>query len=398
MRILHVIPSVAPRYGGPSRAILEMCTALRSEGVDLLVATTDADGNGRLPVECGKHVLFQEIPSIFFPRQWSEAFKFSYPLARWLETNVSQFDVVHIHAVFSHACLAAARASQRHKVPYIVRPLGTLDPWSLRQKPLRKQIFWRLGVKAMLKRAAAIHYTTAEERRLAENSLGLENGVVIGLGVDAALQQKGPKIELFRQKFPTIGSNQYVLVMSRIHPKKGLELLLQSFVGLTQERQFQAWHLVIAGDGEPGYVANLKQMARKNGAGNRVLFPGWLEGAEKASALQCAELLALTSYQENFGICLVESMACGVPVLVSKGVNLYREIELARAGWVTPMDCEDLKESLRSAMADSQERRRRGQAGRELVKLRFTWPAIARELVSLYRETTRTSQSMGHCA
>ena len=105
-----------------------MCHALQDEGLEPVIATTDADGAGRLQVECGKPVPFHQIPTLFFPRQWSEALKFSYPLARWLDDNISQFDVVHIHAVFSHACLAAARSCRRHRVPCIVRPLGTLDP------------------------------------------------------------------------------------------------------------------------------------------------------------------------------------------------------------------------------------------------------------------------------
>ena len=375
-----------------------MCTALQNEGVNLLMATTDADGDGRLPVTCGKQVLFQEIPTVFFHRQWSEAFKFSYPLGQWLEAKVSKFDVVHIHAVFSHACLAAARASKRHTVPYIIRPLGTLDPWSMRQKPLRKKLFWQLGVKRILKEAAAIHYTTEEERRQAEDSLGLERGVVIGLGVDSALLHTEPDNGFFRQRHPSLGSHPFVMVMSRIHPKKGLELLLQAFVDLIAEKRFQQWRLVIAGDGDPAYIESLKQLIRGNGVEEHFLFPGWLEGAEKMSALQSADLLALPSHQENFGLCVVESLACGVPVLVSAQVNLCREIEAARAGWVTPLKVKDLKETLRAALEDKEGRLQRGLAGRELVRRRFSWPAIARELTNLYRATTNSSLAVGHCA
>ncbi len=398
MRILHVIPSVAPRYGGPSRAILEMCTALRSAGLDLLVVTTDADGDGRLPVECDKPVLFHNIPTLFFHRQWSEAFKYSYPLSRWLEANVSQFDVVHIHAVFSHACLAAAHASRRHKVPYIIRPLGTLDPWSLQQKRFRKQLFWQLGVKQILMGAAAIHYTTEEERRLAEDSLNLERGVVIGLGVDSAMFQNESEVGLFRQKQPSLGSHPFVLVMSRIHPKKGLELFIQVFADLIAEKRFQQWRLVVAGDGDPAYIQSLKQLAREKQVEGNILFPGWLEGAEKVSALRTADLLALTSHQENFGLCVVESLSCGVPVLVSTQVNLCHEIVAARAGWVTPLNGKDLKEAFRAALEDKEERRQRGLAGRELVRLRFSWPTIALELINLYRATGNSSLAIGHCA
>ncbi|HKC63758.1 MAG TPA: glycosyltransferase, partial [Pyrinomonadaceae bacterium] len=134
LKVLHVIPSVAPRYGGPSRAVVEMCHALKGCGVDTLISATNADGGGRLNVKIGEPVSYKDVPAIFFPRWWSEAFKYSKPLACWLNAHVADFDLVHIHAVFSHACLAAAKACSKKGVPYVVRPLGTLDPWSLKQK------------------------------------------------------------------------------------------------------------------------------------------------------------------------------------------------------------------------------------------------------------------------
>src|SRR5439155_17790873 len=105
MKILHVIPGVAPRYGGPSQAIIQMCRALQTEGEEVLIASTDADGASRLRVETGAPTVYQGVPTIFFPRQWSEAFKYSRSLARWLDANVDSFDVVHIHAVFSHSSI-----------------------------------------------------------------------------------------------------------------------------------------------------------------------------------------------------------------------------------------------------------------------------------------------------
>ena len=128
LKILHVIPSVAPRYGGPSQAIFTICRALQAEGIEVLIATTNADGDGELPVALGEQIVYQDTPTIFFSRQWSEALKYSRPLALWLERNVNNFDLAHIHAVFSHACVAAARACRKNAAPYVVRPLGTLDP------------------------------------------------------------------------------------------------------------------------------------------------------------------------------------------------------------------------------------------------------------------------------
>src|SRR5687767_13054824 len=105
--VLHVIPAVAPRYGGPSQAVVGMARALPRHGVRVLIATTDADARGKLSVPLGVRVDWQGVPAIVFPRQFSEAFKYSGPLGRWLRGHVTDFAVVHIHAVFSHACLAA---------------------------------------------------------------------------------------------------------------------------------------------------------------------------------------------------------------------------------------------------------------------------------------------------
>jgi glycosyltransferase involved in cell wall biosynthesis len=382
VRVLHVVPALAPRYGGPSRAVPEMCRALRVRGVETLIATTDADGGARLPVGLGSPTSYGGVPAVFFPRQWSEAYKYSRPLARWLDAHVREFDVVHVHAVFSHACLAAARACRKRGVPYIVRPLGTLDPWSLKQKGWRKKLFWHLGVKRMLEAAAAIHYTAAPERELAERSLGLARGVVVPLGVESEAEggAGGPPAPH--------GGHPYVLVLSRLHPKKGLELLLPAFLSLAKLREFAGWRLILAGDGDAEYVKSLRELSEREGPNGRVVFAGWLEGAQRRAALERASLLALTSYQENFGLCVVEALACGVPVLVSPHVNLAPEIEAAGAGWVAPLEREALESTLTDTLRDADERARRGAAGRELVRHRFTWDAVADQLAALYSAIT----------
>jgi glycosyltransferase involved in cell wall biosynthesis len=383
LKVLHAIPSISPRYGGPSRAVVEMCRALRGIGVDTLIATTDADGAGRLPVKLGQQILYDEVPTIFFQRQWSEAYKYSRPLAQWLGAHVKDFSVVHIHAVFSHACLAAASACAKDGVPYIVRPLGTLDPWSMKQKRVRKTVFWHLGVRRMLEGAAAIHYTARLEQELAESSLGLKGGDVIPLGVATAARPLRAEKNGFHTHY-ALGDSPYVLVLSRFHPKKGIELLLRAFLPLIGKPEFAHWKLILAGDGEPAYVDKLQRLVMESQGNGSVIFTGWLEGLQKDATLKHASLLALPSYQENFGLCVLESLACGVPVLISPHVNLAPEIEASGAGWISPLNCEALSATLAEALSNSQAREKRGQAGRELVEQRFTWPAVAAELSSLY--------------
>ena len=383
MKVLHVIPAVAARYGGPSQAVFGTARALAEQRVEVLVASTDADGSGRLPVQLGVECTYQDVPVIFFRRQLSEAFKYSRPLARWLDAHVDDYDVVHIHAVFSHACLAAASACRRHKIPYVVRPLGTLDPWSLRQKAFKKQVMWRIGGQKMLQHAAAIHYTTRAEQRLAEKPLGLTRGVVIPLGVNQQAYAKTANVAAFRARHPGLEEHPYVVVLGRLHPKKGLELLIDAFAKAAPEE----WRLVVAGEGDPTYTGELKRTADQHAPG-RVLFTGWVEGEQKVAALQGAALLALPSHQENFGLVVIEALACGVPVLVSPYVNLADDVQAVGAGWVVPLEPAALAQGLAEALARSDERERRGAAGRDLAA-QFSWPSVAAQLAQLYARVGR---------
>ena len=426
MKILHVIPSVSERSGGPGHAIVEMCRALQQQGTEVLVATTD---HGVTPVssfefrvssletadvrsEFGQPAPIQDfesltrnseletrncykgVPTIFFPMQWGQSFKYSRPLAIWLDQNVKAFDVVHIHAVFNHACTAAARACRKHGVPYVVRPLVTLHPWSMKQSPLRKRLFWYTVGKRMLRAAAAVHYTAPAEQQAVEQSLGLNHGTVIPLGIEADRFNQADAGKSFRQALPSLADHPYILVLSRLHPKKGLDVLVKAFLEVAAKTQFANWRLVLAGEGPSDFVYSLRRLANHRGAKELVLFPGWLEGQKKLSALSGASLLALPSYQENFGLCVMEAMACGVPVLVSPHVSLASEIHAAGAGWVAPVKKDAMKKVLESALGNAEERRCCARAGVEMAKA-YRWPRAAAALNELYSSLAlkRTSGS-----
>ncbi len=375
MNILHVIPAVAARYGGPSAVVLETCQGLASRGHSVLIATTDADGPSRLPVPLGQMTTYQGAPCIFFERTSSEAFKWSRDLARWLDQMCGRFDVVDIHAVFSHSSLVAGRACRQSGVPYIVRPHGSLDPWSLaRKRPQKRLLFW-LGARRLLTGAAGIQYTTVEEQRLAEASLPwLAHGSVVPLGVSR---------ESFSRKPGVPASPPYLLTMSRLESKKGLERLISAFHQATVMGRGAEWRLVIAGDGDAAYVRTLKHLAATGTAASRILFPGWVSGAEKVKLLRGAALFACPSAQENFGISLVEAMACGVPVIVSRGVNLAPEINSANAGWVVDPLAPSFARVLESVLGDRPGQAARGKAAARLA-VRFGWDQSLDALVTLY--------------
>ena len=374
MRVLHVIPSVAEHSGGPATAILPMCRALVEQGLEVQLAATN---EGLTQTNTDSVMDYKGVPARFFPVQLGASFKYSRPLAAWLKHNLSAFDVVHIHAVFNHASIAAANACRAAGVPYVVRPLGTLDPWSLRQKPVRKRVFWLVSGKKMLQHSAAVHYTAQAEKDATEKYLRMNHGRVIPLGVEAAHDAQTKELA---ELFPTLAQQPYVLVLSRLHPKKGLDVLIEAFISLVRRAQYASWRLVIAGDGPRDYVATLKEKAANS---HRIVFTGWVEGERKEALLRNASLLVLPSLQEHFGFCVVEALARGVPVLLSPQVNLAREIEAADAGWIVERD--ELTSGLAVALADENERIRRGQAGHEFAQ-RYSWKKTATDLIDLYKE------------
>jgi len=336
-------------------------------GVDVLLLSTTAG----LPADVmqGEVLDHKRVPAIFFQSQLGESFKYSRPLSSWLRSNIQNFDLAHIHAVFNHSSVAAAHVCQKFGVPYVVRPLGTLDPWSMTQKSLRKRLFWQISGRGIIDNAAAVHYTSEAEKCSTESSLGLNHGKVIPLGVETAVTNSTDKLD------------PYVLVLSRLHPKKGLDVLIDAFLLLVQTPHFAAWRLVLAGDGPSEYVSMLKAKA---GGSDRIRFTGWLDGEEKNSVLSGASLLVLPSHQENFGLCVMEALAHSVPVLVSPNVNLAAQIATANAGWIAAIDKTALKEKLAEALLDRDELTRRGRAGLQFAR-KYSWENSARELADLYR-------------
>jgi glycosyltransferase involved in cell wall biosynthesis len=343
-----------------------MCRALLQQGIEVLLLSTTA----RLSdVKHGEVLNHKGVPAIFFQSQLGESFKYSRPLSSWLRSNIESFDLGHIHAVFNHSSVAAANVCRKSGVPYVIRPLGTLDPWSMTQKSLRKRLFWQVAGRAIMENAAAVHYTSEAEKRSTESSLGLNHGKVIPLGVEVS-NSNG-----------RVAADPYVLVLSRLHPKKGLDVLVDAFLSLVQTPQFAKWRLVIAGDGPIEYVSQLKAKA---GASDRIAFTGWLDGDEKNALLSGASLLALPSHQENFGLCVMEALAQSVPVLVSPHVNLAPEIAAANAGWIATVDQNALANKLAEALTDRDELVRRGRAGWQLSQ-KYSWENSARALADLYR-------------
>lgn len=372
MRVLHVIPSVAPRYGGPSYAVVRYCRALQARGLRVTLATTNADGEGTLPVKTETATEYEGIDARFFERH-GEAFKYSSALATWLRRSIREFDVVHVHAVFSHPSLAAGRVSRGAGVPYIVRPLGSLDPWSLAQRPWRKRVLLWSAAGVLLRHASGLHFTTAAEQQLAAGVAGTIPSRVIPLGVDDEYL-RAPLV-------PPAERLPQVVALARIDPKKNLAALIRAFHEVWPG--FERWRLTIAGTGDAAYAAELRRIAEGGPAAARIDFREWLDGDEKKDLLRHASAFAVPSHQENFGLSALEAMSCGVPVLAARGVNLAAAIEEAGAGWLCGTSDAEIATALKEIMHDEVGRHRKATRARVLAA-RYTWAEAAAQLETWY--------------
>ena len=395
MKVLHVIPSLSPKHGGPSFALPLMARSLSAADVKVDVATTDDDGpGGRLSVPLEQPVE-RDGARYFHFRKQTEFYKFSWPLRRWLSKRISDYGLIHIHALFSYASVCAARIARRQRVPYVIRPLGVLNHWGMvHRHPLLKRFSFRFIEGPILRHAAAIHYTSEQERIEAECVGVTTRPFVVPLGLDLAPFQALPGPKRFFKRWPQAVGREIVLFLSRLDPIKGLDLLIDAFAEVKQRRGDAL--LVIAGDGEERFGRGLRERTEKRGIASDVVWTGFLGGANKLSALAAANVFVLPSYSENFGIAAVEALAAGVPTVVTRGVGIAGEIQQAYAGIVVAPRTRDLAKALLQVLEEPELAQRLRTNGRKLARERYSLEAMGDSLARLYRETLVTRQSTAH--
>ena len=343
LKVLHIIPSVGPFRGGPSVAVRTIAKGLLKHGISVDVATTDDNGPGRLRIPLGQPILEEGVTYWYFPRQ-TKLYTFSWPLFQWLESNVSDYDLVHIHALFSFAPTVGAFWAARRGVPYMVRPLGVLNTWGMRNRhPFLKRLSLHLVEKKILVHAAAAHFTSERERFEAELVVPGTRSVVIPNPV-APIEVDYRPTGTFLSRYPELLGKKVVLFLSRVDPKKGIELLIRGFAKFRATRPDAA--LVVAGNGDDEFVARLREQAQQLGVHRDVIWAGFLEGEEKRALLAGSDVFVLPSYSENFGIAVVEAMASGLPVIVSDQVGIHHDISRTGAGLVVRCDANEIQRAL----------------------------------------------------
>lgn len=381
MKILHVIPSISALRGGPSAAVLDMVAALRSTGVDASILTTNDDGpttDPSLPI--GRWCERSGVPVLAFAR-WSPPLRFlrefavSPALNRWLSAHQHDYDLLHVHALFSWPSSTAMAQARSAGVPYVVSTIGQLNRWSLRRSPWRKRLMLALIDRRNLSHAACLHFASTAERDEAAHLRLPTAHVVLPLGVTLPPQFQDVAVK-------PAGAETRFLFLSRLHPKKQIESLLEALALVHRQQPYAAWRLGIAGNGEPAYLQHLQTRAELLGIAQRCDWLGFLEGEAKWQALQSADWFVLPSASENFGIAAIEALVAGTPPILSPDVAVSDAIAAAGAGVVVSADPAALASALVDALPGPDPHMR--CAARALADEVYSWPVIGARLSHTY--------------
>lgn len=384
MKVLHIVASLAPRYGGPSISTYQMAKALVQQGLKVWIWTTNVDGNGRMDVPIGHPVKKGGVSIVYNNVYPCNRFGFSPSFAKAISASVCEFDIIHIHGVYSFPALVTAIYAHKHGIPYIVRPHGSLDPFLLRRHRWFKSFYHRVFARFMLNNAAAIHFTTEQERLLASWFGFSTPSFVLPHGVHLQDFSHLPDFGSFRKRFPELEGKKVILFLGRINFKKGLDLLVKGFK-LLDPSKYDA-HLLIIGPDTEGYSRQVKKWIAEEGIEARVSFADMVLGREKLAAFVDCDVFVLPSYSENLGVAVLEAMACRKPVVISDKVNICDEVMEGRAGIVVQCTPVSVAEGIRVLLDNPSMAAEFGMNGLNLVKRKYSWEPISRKLAEIYSQ------------
>jgi len=376
MKLLHIIQSLSPASGGPAEGVRQITPHLAVLGVETTVASLDPPNAPWL-----KDQSFATIglgPAL-------GAYGYRRGLPARIRALAQQHDRVLIHDMWQYNAFATWRALRGTGIRYYVYPHGMLDPWFKRTYPLKhlkKWAYWPWAGYRMLRDAEAVLFTTEQERLLARESFWLYQAQerVVGFGTSAPTGDANWQRQVFLDRFPELADKRVLLFLSRIHPKKGIDLLIDAFAAVAATDP--TLHLVIAGPDQVGLQASLEQQAAKRGIANRILWPGMLSGDLKWGAYRTAELFCLPSHQENFGVVVAEALACSLPVAITEPVNISAEVKDAGAGIVHADTAAGTTEALRTWLKlSAADKQRMSQCGLQLFQDQFDFAAVAKSLL-----------------
>jgi glycosyltransferase involved in cell wall biosynthesis len=380
MKILQVIHSLDPQAGGTTEALKQLSLELVRQGVGVDVLSLDPPGAPWL------RDFPLPVTALGTGPKKRGGYGFTPRALPWLLEHGRDYDFIVVNGLWQYGGFAVWRATRRLGVPYAVFPHGMLDPWFKRFYPLKhlkKWCYWPWGEYRVLRDAAAVLFTSEEERLDARQSFWLYRcrEEVSGFGIESP-PEIGP--ELFLRNFPALVGRRLLLFLGRLHEKKGCDLLLRAFREVTSAME-KPPHLIMAGPSDHAYAAAMRDLAAQLGLDDRhITWTGMITGDLKWSAFRAADFFVLPSHQENFGVSAVEALACRCPVLLSNKVNIAREVAEDGAGLVETDDLPGTRRLLERWLdLDVAGRARYRDAARPCFEGRFRIAQMATRLIAL---------------
>ena len=388
LRILETLASADPASGGPLEGLYRHAEVWRAKGHSCELATLDPPDAPYLtaaPIRI--HALGTTRPRGPAPLRH---YGYVPGYVAWLKAHAADYDAIIVNGLWNYSTMGARLALTGGATPYFVFSHGMMDPWFRQANPLKhaaKQAFWLFNEGPLVQGARAVLFTTEEEKvtsrrvfkpyRIREEVVGYGTSDVSG---DADAQRAA-----FRARLPELGGRRYLLFLSRIHQKKGCDLLIEAFASAAA--RMPDLDLVIAGPDQVGWRRQLEAIAAAAGISRRVHWPGMLSGDVKWGAFRGCEAFILPSHQENFGVVVVEALACARPVLISNKVNIWREVADAGAGIVETDTLDGTMRLIdRFAELDAGARDAMAAAGRRLFLDRYTIDGAAATLLDVIRQ------------
>ena len=364
LRCVHYLDSVSLASGGVVRAVLDLCGALARHGHTVTLVTWD---DRDVPNDWRDQR--QGVPTILRIERPRAGFLLSKAARQSVESLLEQTDVLHLHTPWDPGNIWFARAARRRGVPYVVTVHGMLDDWSMAQRSTKKRLYLALAGRRMLEGASAVHCTAEAEERQARGWIPKGRFVVLPCLLDLAPFHQSADRDISRQKFGLPADDvPVVLFLSRLHPKKGIEHLIDA-AGLAKQEGRQL-RVVVAGTGEADYEQSLRRQVADADLEGTIQFVGLVVGELKYSLYQAADLFVLPTHQENFGLVLIEAMASGTPVVTTRGVDIWMEIESA-GGVIVAGNSQSIWDAIRSIVNQPDHGRQLGHQGREWVMTHF---------------------------
>ncbi|MDB5150597.1 MAG: hypothetical protein JWQ57_4617 [Mucilaginibacter sp.] len=374
MKILQINASYKPAYtyGGPTMSVSRLSEQMVKTGCIVAVFTTTANGTTELPVIPNKHTVVDGVPVTYFKRLTKDHSHFSPALLSKLWKEVKTFDLVHIHAWWNLVSVFSCWIALTRGVPVLVSPRGTLSAYSFANKNnLAKKLIHNLLGKHLLKRSD-IHVTSKREET-GINAL-IHPKRIINIPNFIALPDS------IRGTHSKSDNCLKLLFFSRIEEKKGLDMLLNALVSV-----IVPYHLTIAGDGDPGYIEQLKKIAAANSLDEHISWIGF-QGENKFDLIQHHDLMILPSHDENFGNVVIESLSVGTAVLISKYVGLADYVAENNLGWVCELDVSDIGHYINNILQENDKLSAIREHAPGLIRHDFSEAVLTEKYMDMYHQ------------